>query len=1088
VQPDPPGSSARAADRLGTAASGLLFICGRPLTFAARIGAAVGGQGDTVTTRAGGVRPHPSPWQRRVVSGITVALVYVIAGRLGLLLAVPPGYATAIFPPAGIAVAAAFSGGRAILPWIFAGSCILNLWLGAAAAHLDLTASTAIALWIAGASTLQAAIGGWSLRTAIGYPSALDNLQDLGRFLLLAPAICLVSASVSIGGMVVLEMLGPGQLAPNWFAWWIGDTLGVLLFFPLVMVVAGEPREFWRARTLPVAVPMLLFFALFAAIFVRTRMWERDQSLAEFKLQSQAFADRLQSQLIAQDDLIQQLRASWTAVPHPTRSEFTMLTRYLIERFPAVQAVAWAPRVTISERTAFEATQQHDSPGFAIRERGPDGSLRVAGDQPAYYPVTFINRLPSNQSALGFDLASDATRDAAIRKTAETGAPAATAPVSLLQAPNERSGVLLMLAVPQSASGPGVLLTVLNLRHLVDAVLGSAAEVLDVQLIDIAAGGPLLDPPPADAGAARFDHTVTFAGRVYRIITTPGPDYLAQHQGWQSWAVLLTGVLSTSLLGALLMLSTGERRRFARLLAERTRERDQIWQVSEDLLGVSNFDGYFTSVNPAWTRTLGWTEEEIKRQHVSELRHPDDAPVGTEGRRRLAEGAGTVRMENRFHHKDGSYRWIYWTMTAEQGLIYVIGRDITADKDAAHALRQTEDQLRQLQKMDSVGQLTGGIAHDFNNLLTIIIGNLGIMERTVVGMPDRAVKALKAAMSGASRAATLTQRLLAYAQRQPLRPTAVDLNVLIRGIDDLIRRTQGETIEYEFDLGNDLPMCFCDVNQVETALLNLVINARDAMPRGGRVKIATGSILLDAAGAKRRVVSPGRYVMLTVRDTGTGMSPETLERVFEPFFTTKEAGKGTGLGLSMVYGFVKQSNGHIEIESVPGHGTTVRILLPALVAGQARHRSGTGMPVAGEAAGQRETILVTEDDASVRGYIVECLQELNYNVIEASDATAALEVIGQPGARIDLLLTDVVMPGMNGRELANRAREIIPDIRVLFMTGYSQDAFVNQGRLDPDIELIEKPFLSESLAYRVRAMLRGSEAQEGARPSSEPVA
>jgi CheY-like chemotaxis protein len=298
------------------------------------------------------------------------------------------------------------------------------------------------------------------------------------------------------------------------------------------------------------------------------------------------------------------------------------------------------------------------------------------------------------------------------------------------------------------------------------------------------------------------------------------------------------------------------------------------------------------------------------------------------------------------------------------------------------------------------------------------------------------------------------------------------VNQLVAGMDDLIRRTQGEIIRYEFTLGAQPPFCLCDANQLETALLNLVINARDAMSQGGRLTVGTANVAFDPVHAHVHGIAAGSYVMLAVSDTGVGMSRETAERAFEPFFTTKGPGRGTGLGLSMVYGFVKQSNGHTEIESEPGSGTTLRIFLPAAAASETGGIQGTESPPPDAAArGACETILVAEDDASVRGYVAEALRELNYSVIEAEDATAALAVMTHADLRIDLLITDVVMPGMNGRELADRARVVMPNIRVLFMTGYSQGAFVRQGRLDPDIELIEKPFRSDNLAVRVRTML-----------------
>jgi PAS domain S-box-containing protein len=1009
--------------------------------------------------------------RKRLFWHLALVLGYVLTGRLALLLAVPPGYATAIFPPAGIAMTAALIGGRNALPGIFIGSFILNLWIGSTVDDLTASLFVAVALMIAAASLAQAALGAWSLRRLIGYPMPLDNVRDLGLFLLISPAICTASVTLSLGGMAGLSAISISQISSNWFAWWIGDTLGVLFFLPLIMVLAGEPRALWRTRARTVALPMLLCFALFVAIFVRTREWEQGEALTEFRLLSQGFLDRLQFQLAAQEDFLQQLGAFWTGPERITHEQFGTLTRHLLRRFPAIRAVEWAPRVAAADRSEFEEKQRQEVAQFAIREAGSRGSQVPAGDRIEYYPVAYVEPLRGNEAALGLDLASDPVRATAIHGTSRTGVVTATAPIALVQDPDNRTGALLTLAVSPGPNGAGVLLFVLKIDKCVEAQLGPARQMVEVQVVDRQANQQLFGGLVRGAYADRYTRTIPYGGRSYDVTTAPTKLYLARHQGWQSWAVLVVGVLGTSLLGALLMLSTGERHRFARLLMERTRERNRIWQVSEDLLGVSNFEGYFTSVNPAWTKTLGWTEEEIETQHVNQLRHPDDVVIGTEARRRLAEGAGTVRLENRFRHKDGSYRWIYWTLTAEQGLIYVIGRNITADKEAAQAHRQTEEQLHQLQKMDAVGQLTGGIAHDFNNLLTVILGNLEILERILQAPSERVIKAVKSAMDGATRAATLTQRLLAYAQRQPLRPRGVDLNELVTGMRDLICRTHGEAINYEFALDQARPLCFCDANQLETALLNLVINARDAMESGGRLKVETSIVSLDQTGARIRDVSPGPYAMLSVSDTGVGMSRETVEHAFEPFFTTKEVGRGTGLGLSMVYGFAKQSNGHADIESSPGRGTTVRILLPALAGGEATDvQAVERRPVDASTYGNGETILVVEDDTGVRQHVVDTLRTMSYAVVEAEDAAAALAIIRKNEAHIDMLLTDIVMPGMNGRELANRARALMPNIRILFMTGYSQDVMVHHGRLDGDIELIEKPFLSEALAARVRTM------------------
>ena len=1020
---------------------------------------------------------------RRVAAGVGLAAAYVISGRLGLLLAVPPGYATAIFPPAGIAVAAMLIAGGATLPWTFLGSFVLNLWIGyAAAQHLG-GGDVAAALIIAGASTVQAAIGGWSLRRLVGYPAPLDSGGDLARFVFAAPIVCLVAATLALAGLAMLGTVQAADFGKSWFTWWVGDTLGVLFFLPLVMVAFGEPRALWRSRFWPVAAPMLLFFALFVAIFVRVGAWESDQSLLEFRLLSQQLVDKASAQLDQYGVLLEQLGRSFDDPTPVSRRDFAELTRDLLARFPAIKAVEWAPRIDSSHRAGFEAVERLRVPGYAIRERDEIGRLRRAGARPEFYPVTDVAPVAGNAALFGFDLASDSIRRAAIDQTVESQKVTATAPLALVEQAGNPTGMLLAVAVPRGANGAGVLVLALRVDAFMDALRGPTRELLGVRLVDRDTKQALFDQLGTAAPAAPYVQDFAFGSRHYGLETAPTALYTAEHRGWQSVAVLIAGVLSTSLLGALLMLGTGERQRIARVATHRTRERDRIWQVSEDLLGVSTFDGHFISLNPAWTRALGWSEDEIKAMHISKLRHPEDAAAAIDSRRRLAEGAGTVRIENRFVHKDGTYRWIAWTMTAQDDLIYVSGRDVSAEKEAAHVLHQTEAHLHQLQKTESIGRLTGGIAHDFNNLLTAIIGNLEIAGRALgSGSEGRARRALTAATAAATRAATLTQRLLAYGQKQPLRPIAIDVNKLITGMSDLIRRTQGETIRYEFVLGDNLPPCFCDANHLETVILNLVINAHDAMPKGGRLEIQTADVVLDDEAARANNVEPGAYVMLAVSDTGIGMAPETVARAFEPFFTTKPVGKGTGLGLSMAYGFVKQSKGSIEIDSVVGRGTTIRLFLPHFAAAAMPEAvRAKAVTIAAARPGHGETILIAEDDRNVLGYVAEVLRELNYHVIETDNAAAALDIVAEPNRRIHLLLTDVVMPGINGRHLADQARVIQPGMKVVFMTGYPQDVVVDRGRVEPGVELVQKPFAREDLATRIRALLDAN----GAAPDSD---
>jgi PAS domain S-box-containing protein len=383
---------------------------------------------------------------------------------------------------------------------------------------------------------------------------------------------------------------------------------------------------------------------------------------------------------------------------------------------------------------------------------------------------------------------------------------------------------------------------------------------------------------------------------------------------------------------------------------------------------------------------------------------------------------------------------------------------------------QAEDVLRHAQKMETVGQLSGGIAHDFNNLLQIIHGNLTLLERTIPPDEPKLRRSVTNALTGTERAAALTQRLLAFSRRQPLDPKPLDVNRMIEDMIELLHRTLGETVLIETSLSQDIPSALVDGNQLENAILNLAINARDAMPGGGRLEISTALADLDSAAARLQAdATPGQYVRIAVRDSGEGMSAEILSRAVEPFFSTKEVGQGTGLGLSMVYGFAKQSGGHLVINSVEGEGTTIELYVPR--SSQAAEARSARQAQSELPAGKGERILLCEDDADVRLFSSETLSELGYEVIEAGDADGALEAMRSHGP-IDLLFTDIVLPGgRTGADLAREARALQPDLRVLFATGYARSAL--EERQDPasGIELLLKPFGVEALATKIRAIL-----------------
>ena len=389
---------------------------------------------------------------------------------------------------------------------------------------------------------------------------------------------------------------------------------------------------------------------------------------------------------------------------------------------------------------------------------------------------------------------------------------------------------------------------------------------------------------------------------------------------------------------------------------------------------------------------------------------------------------------------------------------------------------KAEEALRQAQKMEAIGQLTGGVAHDFNNILQVVLGNLGNVDRqlqrgklTDLGFLDRSIKA---AIRASERAAVLTGQLLAFSRRQPLAPKPLDVNRLIGGMSDLLHRALGERVEVETILGARLWQTLADANQLESAILNLAVNARDAMPSGGKLTIETANAYLDDAyAASEEDVHAGQFVVVAVSDTGTGMTAEVIGKAFDPFFTTKDIGQGTGLGLSQVYGFIKQSGGHAKIYSEVGEGTTIKLYLPRLLTAGAADEPG---PVRSPLRGGAEIILVVEDEADVRGFVVDMLRELGYEVIETADGQAALDAIDTL-PDIKLLFTDVGLPGsFNGRQLADEASRRRPDLKILYTTGYARNAIVHQGRLDPGVELINKPFTYAALAARIRAVLDGN--------------
>jgi signal transduction histidine kinase/integral membrane sensor domain MASE1 len=902
---------------------------------------------------------------RRLLPYVGLIIAYVVTGRLGLLLAVPPGYASAIFPPAGIAIGAMLIGGARTLPFTFVGSFALNTWLAYQAEHRLEAIGIAAAAVIAAASASQAAIGGDALRRAIGYPTTLDTIRDLARFLVVSPVCCLTSATISVGGLWGLGVITPANLATSWLAWWIGDTLGVLVMLPLVLVAAGRPRALWRGRAPQVGIPMLLFFALFVAIFTQVSWWERDDSLLEFRIRSQAIADRTKTALEEQMLLLEEVQRAFSGRAVVTRQDFRSLAQPLLHRFPTLQAVEWAPRVAAAQRAAFEAKQREEVPGFEIRELNVTGPPSPVAERAQYYPVTYIEPLEGNQEAVGLDLADNGYRGTALAAAITTERAVATAPIRLVQEHAAQAALLLIVPVAGEANGPGVVLTVVRMGTLIEALLGSFHLMIGARVADLENPWPLYDDAPPGPSAARYEQHFDFAGRHYLFAAVPTQLYLLAHRGWQSWIVLVAGVFSTSLLGVLLLLGSGYRHHVETLVQERTREL------------------------------------EVANEHLH--------------------------------------------------------REVRERLDAQAALRQA-------QKMEAVGELAGGLAHDFNNLLTVILGTAEIVRRR---LGERTDPLLDNIVAAGERGVSLTRQLLTFSRRQAVAPQVWSLHRESPRVRGLLKASLRDDIELTMSVPDDIWRMELDPGEIEMALLNLAVNARDSMPEGGRFEITARNVLLRNGEVAQAPHLEGAYVAISLRDGGVGIAPEILPRVFDPFFTTKDVGSGTGLGLSQVYGFCRQSHGAVSIVSEVGVGTEITLYLP---------RSTKPILGADEVPGVADQaplgsahVLLVEDDPTVAETTSMMLQSMGLDVTWLGRARAALDWLAVGARRVDLVLTDIVMPeGMSGIDLARQARHRFPELPIVLMSGHAD---IELAPDDPEFTILRKPIPFALLEATLRTRL-----------------
>jgi len=510
---------------------------------------------------------------------------------------------------------------------------------------------------------------------------------------------------------------------------------------------------------------------------------------------------------------------------------------------------------------------------------------------------------------------------------------------------------------------------------------------------------------------------------------------------------------------------------------QRTRERDRTWELSRELLGVMRFDMSPISFNPAWASTLGWTREQLSRLRLWELIHPEDLEATARETESIASGNISTRFVNRMRHANGDYRWLSWTIVPEDGLMYAAVRDITDERAvvdelaAANTLlreqiaerERAESALQQMQRLEVVGQLTAGVAHDFNNLLTVILASASfVLKDLQSGKLQRTQARMQNIIDAGERGAKLTSQLLSFSRRQRLQPAPVNLNTTIAGMRQLLTKALGSKVWLEIALAEDLASSLVDPTQTEMIILNLAINSRDAMPMGGAVTIRTANVIVEAPATRPENPEPGAYVLLSISDTGEGMSEEVIAKAFEPFFTTKEVGKGSGLGLAQVYGFAKQSGGGVAIQTQVGVGTTVNVYLPREALDSPVEEQG--VEPSNPAGTLKARILLVDDDDDVRDVTATLLRDMGHRVRMASTGLAALESIDD---QIDLVITDFAMPGMTGAELAKLMRQSRPELKFLFITGYADTDILGLN----EAFVVQKPYQQDVLKRQIEKIL-----------------
>ncbi|MFQ6404783.1 diguanylate cyclase domain-containing protein [Methylophilus sp. 'Pure River'] len=688
--------------------------------------------------------PGLPTYSKSIRFSLALVVIYIITGKLGLMLAVPPGYASAIFPPAGIAIAVSYLLGKRIIPAIFAGSLILNLWVDYSTHHHFSQLGLVVALLIAAASSLQARLGGAWLRRNIAFPTTLDAPADVVRFLVSAPLLCLVSASVSVAGLFALGLIDQHSVLASWVSWWVGDFLGLIVMLPLTLVMLGQPRALWRKRLQTVAVPMLLLFALLVAAFVTASKWERKESLTEFDGLASQLSEQLRVRLESQEAVLAQISALFTYQQADiSQADFRNFVKVTLDKYPMIYAIEWVPKIRQVERASFVARMQSEFPGFDIREPDSANQWHTAKVRPYYFPLTYIEPTTAQtQRVVGFDLASLDNRKITILQAFKQNTAVVTAPIQLYLSSGHEAGLLLMYPV-HGYRYDGVVQTVLVNKDFFGALFSRTEALLNVRLVETESQA-IVYASVADAQSdVVFSRDFKFGSKHYRLDISPSAQYYAKHRGWQSWSMLAVGIFCIGLVGAILLIGTGYTARVLALVGEKTlalKESAARFQEITDTLGegiyVTDMSGLITFINPEGQRLLGWSQEALLGRNAHSLLHykkVDHAHYAEQDCvlcNAMKGGQAAKTSDEVFWCRDGQPIHIDVTSIPiiREGVLrgaVVVFDDISSRKKTETALRASEKSFREIMEFAPIGMAIVSLEGRFtkvNQALCNIVG------------------------------------------------------------------------------------------------------------------------------------------------------------------------------------------------------------------------------------------------------------------------------------------------------------------------------------------------------------------------------